>query len=602
MIHDQEHTWLRTRGNLYLNIRPVRGLNWRTTVGGAIEMGNNNHYTEAYNLGRTIFRDYDQLTIGKEEIFNYTANTVLNYQFSVSRHSFEIMGGAEVQDSWGNNYSLYGREFRDGLIIFDQSDVANRRLNGTKRDPVRWTSQFSRLNYVFDERYMLTANVRRDGSSVFPPGKRFGVFPSFSAGWRVSKEPFMDFMSDLVDLKFRFGYGSVGNASVAPFMYSSQFAAHNSYYVFGNQLQYGIIPAIFGSGNLQWESITTSNFGVDLYLLNYRLNITNDFYVKNTTDMLIHVNLPVSSGMGRGGNVLVNAGDIRNTGNDFSVQYRDQTGILKYNVGGNFSWNRHIVQNLEGQSITTGELGQFQTVEGQPMSMYEGYIVDGIWQENEVDDIIIFLLNNRTISEPSFYNPARHTAPGDFKFRDINGDGLINDDDRVKIGNPWPKFVYGFNLGAEVRSFDFFVFFQGVYGNDIYHYNKRVTNNLEGDYSFTYNALQRWTPENPNTGHPRLVYGDPNMNLTTSNSYYVEKGSYLRLKSLQLGYSLPARVQSRLDVERIRFYLSGQNLLTFTNYTGYDPEMSAGSNTDRNLDQGTYPQSRTFQFGIQFTF
>ena len=601
-IHDQLDTWYRTRGNLYFNIQPFRGLNWRTTVGGAVEMGHNYHYTERYDLGHTLSRDVDQLSISKRDVFSYTANSVLNYQFSAGNHSFEIMAGAEVQNSRGDNFNMSGQDFRDGLIIFNQADLLTRNLQGNKMDPTRWSSQFSRVNYVFDERYMLTFNIRRDGSSVFPPGKRFGVFPSFSAGWRITKEPFMDFLDDLMDLKFRVGYGSVGNASVAPFMYYSQYSGANIYYVFGDNLLTGILPSVFGAGDIMWESITTSNFGVDLYLLDFRLSITNDFYIKDTRDMLIHVDLPPSAGMGLNANTLINAGNIRNVGNDLSIQYRDNLGRFQYNIGGNFTWNRHKVRDLVDQQINMGELRQFTTIAGEPMSLYEGYIVDGIWQEDEIDEIIEFLIKNRKLTNPDAYNTSRYTAPGDFRFKDINGDGLINDDDRVKIGNPWPKFVYGFNLGFETRGFDFYAFFQGVYGNDLYHLNKRVTNNLTGDYSFTYNAFNRWTPENPDTDEPRIVYADPNANLTTSSTYFVEKGSYLRLKNMQIGYSLPARYQSRLEVDKIRVFLSGQNLLTFTNYTGIDPEISTGGNTNRNLDQGMYPQSRVYQFGVQFTF
>lgn len=601
-IHDQMDTWYRSRGNIYMNIQPAPGLNWRTTAGGAIEIRENDHYTERYDLGHTLSRDFDQLQINQQRVFSYTANSVLNYQISTDRQSFEIMAGVEVQDHRGDNYNLHGQDFRDGLIIFNQSDLETRNLTGNKIEPTRWSSQFSRVNYVYDERYMFTFNIRRDGSSVFPPGRRFGIFPSFSVGWRISREPFMDFLDDMMDLKFRLGHGSVGNASVAPFRYYSQYSGENVYYVFGNNLATGILPSVFGAGDIQWESITTSNFGIDLFLFDYRLSITNDLYIKDTRDMLIHVDLPPSSGMGLGGNTLINAGNIRNRGNDFSIQFRDHIGNFGYSLGANFSWNRHEVLDLVDQQINMGELRQFTTVAGEPMSLYEGFIVDGIWQEDEIDELIEFLIRNNQLSNAANWDPSRHTAPGDFRYRDITGDGLITANDRVKIGNPWPKFVYGFNMEFDIWGFDFHAFFQGVYGNDIYHLNKRVTNNLTGDYSFTYRAFDRWTPENPHTDEPRIVYADPNANLTTSSSYFVERGSYLRLKNMQIGYSMPARYRERLQVDRIRIFISGQNLLTFTDYTGMDPEIDTGGNTNRVLDQGMYPQSRIYQMGVQFGF
>ena len=601
-IQDQMETWYRVLGNIYVNIQPLKGLNWRTTFGGSVEMMNNEHYTEPYNLGHTLFRGFDRLAINKREYFNYTVNSVLNYGIEVNAHNIEAMVGAEIQNRSGDVYNLLAEEFRDGLIIFDQADPLRRTLQGHKVEPVRWLSQFGRVNYSYDRRYLFTFNIRRDGSSLFPPGNRFGIFPSFSMGWRITEESFMENLAQFMDLKIRAGYGAVGNASISPFSYFSQYSAAGNYYVFGGNLHTGIRASVFGVGNIRWESINTSNFGLDLYLLDYRLSITNDFYIKDTRDMLISVDMPPSAGMGHGGSTVINAGNIRNIGNDLSVGFRDQLGELTYSIGGNFSFNRHTVQDLVDQEINMGELRQFKTIAGQPMSFYYGYIVDGIWQEDELDDLIDWLLETNQLTSPENYNRHNYTAPGDFKFRDVNSDGIIDENDRVNIGNPWPKFVYGFNLGAEYQNFDFFAFFQGVYGNDIYHLNKRVTDNLTGDYSFTTRAFDRWTPDNPSTTQPRIVYGDPNGNLVTSSSYFVESGSYMRLKNLQLGYTLPANILKQLQIQKLRIYVSGQNLLTFTNYTGMDPEISTGSNTSKNLDVGMYPQSRTFLMGLQLTF
>lgn len=600
-IQDQVNTSYRVRGNVYLDIKPLKGLSWRTTIGGSIDMGNSRHYTERYDLGYTLARDFDRLSIGYSEGFGITGNSVLNYRFDVNKHNMEFMVGAEIQDYNGNSYTMIGEDFRDGLIIFDQSDPLTRELRGSKHNPTRWSSQFGRVNYGFDDRYLFTFNIRRDGSSIFSPGNRIGYFPSFSAGWRVTNESFMESLATYMDLKFRFGYGGVGNPSVAPFSYETQFSGGMIYYVFGGNLHTGVLPSVFGVGDLRWETIYTTNFGMDLHLFDYRLSITNDFYIKDTRDMLIYVDLPINAGMGLRGSTALNAGNIRNVGNDLNIQYRDRVGEFKYNLGGTLTFNRHKVQDLIDQEINLGELAQFKTVAGEPMSFYYGYVVEGIWQEDEIDEIIEFLIRNNKLGNPENYNRHNYTAPGDLKFKDINGDGLIDHRDRVNIGNPWPKMVYGFNLGSEYKGFDLYALFQGVYGNDIYHLNKRVTDNLVGDYSFTYNAFDRWTPERP-TNQPRIVYTDPNVNLSTSSSYFVERGSYLRLKNLQVGYTIPPRMLSRLQLERFRIYVSGQNLLTITNYTGMDPEISSGSNVARNLDQGMYPQSRTFMLGLQMTF
>ncbi|MBE0652840.1 MAG: TonB-dependent receptor, partial [Bacteroidales bacterium] len=598
----------RINGNMYVDIQPISGLSWKTTVGGYMNMGRNRIYTVPYYLAPTLEREFDRLNIGHSDNFGLIGNSILNYIFSIKNHSIELMTGAEIQDNTrGYSYSMQADDFSNNLIVFNQADPLTYNLRGEDRIPTRWISQFGRINYAFADKYLFTFNVRRDGSSIFSPGSRIGVFPSFSAGWRVTKEPFMQGLASLMDLKLRFGWGGVGNPSVAPFSYETQFNSSNVYYVFGNDiLQLGAMPSVFGVGNLTWETVYTTNFGIDINMLENRLSITNEFYIKDTEDMLIGVDLPMNAGMGTNGSTAINAGEIRNIGNDFSVQYRDQAGAFKYNLGGNLSFNRHTVLNLVGNEINMGELIQFRTVADQPMSYYWGFEVDGIWQEDELEELQEFLIQSGRLTAPEDYNTYNYTAPGDLKFRDLSGpdgkpDGLINEYDRVNIGNPWPKFVYGFNLSTEYKGFDLSAFFQGVYGNDIYHLNKRATDNLEGDYSFTYDALNRWTPENPNNEQPRIVYSDPNFNMRTSSSYFVEKGSYLRLKNIQLGYTLPASIMSKLKIDDLRIYVSGQNILTLTNYSGSDPEISTGSNVSKNLDEGIYPQSRTILFGIQLT-
>lgn len=602
MINDQLGKGQNINGNAYINIKPLKGLSWKSTFGGGVGWGHNKHYTEKYDLGYTLKRDVDVLDVGVSTGLNYTANTIVTYNSRIGRHLFEGMVGAEIQDSQGEYYSMHGEDFTDGLIIFDKSDVLQRSLGGAKNSPVRWSSQFARLNYNYNDRYLLTVNIRRDGSSVFPPGARYGLFPSFSAGWRISRESFMEGVAPWMDLKIRAGWGSVGNATVSPFQYYTQFGGSLIYYVFGNMLHTGAMPTIFGAGDLQWESINTTNIGFDLNLFDYRLTITNDFYLKDTKGMLIYVDLPPSAGMGLNANTLTNAGEIRNIGDDLSLQWRERKGDFSYSITSNFSWNRHEVVDLVDKTINSGSLRQFKTVEGQPMSYYEGFIVERLWQEGDEDEIINYLLKNNKLPNPAAYSTSKYTGPGDFKFKDINGDSLINDEDRTKIGNPWPKFVYGLNLTSEWKGIDFSIFFQGVVGNDIYHFNKSMTHNLAGDYSFTYAAFNRWTPENPDEDEPRIIYTDPNGNMSTSSSYFVEKGSYLRLKNLQIGYTLPLTISRKFQVDRLRVYLSGQNLLTITKYSGLDPELSTGSNTSKNMDSGFYPQSNMYQLGVQLTF
>ena len=601
----------RVVGTLYVDIKPFKGLTWRTSLGGNFGLQDNSLYIERYDF-LYITKDKDRLEHNLELRDSYVGNSVLTYNFSLGQHRVTAMAGVEIIDEEpGYNYNMSGEKIENGKITFSNTDPTLRTLEGSRSDMVRWVSEFGRVSYNFSDKYLFTFNIRADGTSKFARGKKIGVFPSGSAAWRITKEPFMADIARFADLKLRFGYGVVGNASFGNnYPYLATLRTQQIYYVFGNNynissLRLGMNPSVFANEDLKWESVYTTNAGFDLLLLNNQLEINSDFYIKNTRDMLIGVDLPNSAGLGNSASALINLGSVKNTGFDFQFNYKASIGEFSYTIGGNVSFNRSKVKSLNAdKTITTGELNQFYTAPGLPMSSYYGYITDGIWQATPGDTsaIIDRLIKAKKIKNRGQYNGKTNTAPGDLIYRDLNGDSIINKSDLALLGDPWPDFVYGLNISGEYKGFDISIFFQGVQGNEIFNLHKRVYENTYGDFSFTNNISGRWTPDNPSNTMPRLAYGDPNKNLTTSSSYFVEDGSYMRLKNLVIGYTLPLKVVDKIGFSRCRIYLSGQNLLTFTKYSGMDPEISGGSNTERVLDNGMYPQSRYYQVGAQVTF
>jgi TonB-linked SusC/RagA family outer membrane protein len=598
----------RVVGSIYVDVNPFKGLTWRTSIGANLSFLDKSAYISRYDF-LYITRDKDRLENNLELRDSYVGNSVLTYNFTRNRHSLTAMAGFEIIDEEpGHNYNMSGEDVQNGKITYTNTDITLRTLEGDYSDNIRWASGFGRLFYNFSDKYLFTFNIRADGTSKFARGNKIGVFPSGSAAWRITKEEFMSNIARFADLKLRFGYGVVGNASFKDgFPYLATLYSNKVYYVLGNNydisgLRTGMFADNFANEELIWESVYTTNAGFDLLLFHNRLEINADYYLKNTKDMLIPVNLPNSAGLGSDKDALINVGKVNNSGVDVQIRYKGNFGAFSYSVGGNISYNKTEVLSLNADDqITTGELSQFYTAPGLPMSSYQGYIVEGIWQATAEDTAAIVdrLITANTIKKKSQYNTKRNTAPGDLIYSDLNGDGLINKSDMAILGDPWPKYVYGLNFSGDYKGFDMTIFLQGVLGNEIYNLSKRVYENTYGDYSFTNEISERWTPDNPSNTNPRLAYGDPNKNLTTSSSYFVEDGSYMRVKNLVIGYTLPQQLVNKIGFVNCRIYLSGQNLLTFTKYTGMDPEIGGKSNVERVLDNGIYPQSRTYMVGLQ---
>ncbi|WP_257669393.1 SusC/RagA family TonB-linked outer membrane protein [Parapedobacter tibetensis] len=602
----------RINGNVYAELEPLPGLTLRGSFGANILAGRTQNFQEAFDYG-TQGDPINSLTHASDDVEEYNTNVVLTYANTLGKHDFSAMAGYERFQSDGTAFSAKALDFPVDVsysfaLASGEVDIVNRNTLGM----YRLASVFGRVNYTYSGKYLLTANVRRDGSSRFGPENRYGVFPSFSAGWRMIEEPFMQNIPVLSDLKLRAGWGILGSDRIADFIYSRTYNNIRSSYVFdatgvdGGTRSRGFYLSRFPNEEVKWEEVRQTNIGIDAGFLDGSITLTADYYIKKTTDMLFNVQLPLTSGIAAANvgpsSSPINVGQVSNRGFELALTYRKDFNDWNLNVTGNTSFNKNEIEQLNADDFLTGGAGGAAmsgynltiTETGHPMSMYWGWIADGIFQSDEE----INALNSQS---PTGNYQEEGTAAGDLKYRDMNGDGVITNDDRVHIGNPWPKMTYGLNVNVGYRGWDLSLFLQGVQGVELFNLNKAYSRTLYSDYNSTTDVYEAWTPENP-TEHPRLIATDPNGNFRKPSSYFVEDGSYLKLRNVQLGYTLPQPLMQRVGMTNTRVFVSAQNVLTLTKYSGLDPEL-AGGNTARGIDgQDQYPQTRLFSAGVQIGF
>ena len=452
----------------------------------------------------------------------------------------------------------------------------------------RLASLFARVSYNYDERYMLQATVRRDGSSRFGSNHRYGIFPSFSLGWNIMNEAFMESQRDwLNNLKLRFSWGTNGNDNIGDFAYTTLTTVGNtSNYYFGQTaaMTYGSKANRLANEDLKWEESEQTDLGVDFGLWNNKLTFSIDYYIKKTNGMIIEMPIPSYVGEAR---PLANVGDMENSGVEFELGYRWNIADVHFAVKGNASYLKNKLKNLGNDTgflnygISQFSDGGTRAENGQPFPFFYGYKTDGILQ---------------TQAEADAYNSKYGTSsnPGDFRFVDTNGDNKINSDDRTNIGNGVPDWTYGLTFDVDWRGFDFGVFFQGVHGADVFDATYRQ-DIASGNYPTW--VLQRWTGEGTSNKVPTL--GD-SKNWVCSDMY-IQDGSYLRLKNITLGYTLNPHLTSKIGISRLRIYGRAENLFTWTKYWGFDPEIGSGS-TSLGVDYGVYPQARTYTVGFNLSF
>ena len=531
-------------------------------------------------------------------------------------HHVAFTGVYEQQGTKGFGEQLKGNQSTNDIeTMFGATNVA---AFSTKSENLL-LSYVARVNYEFGGKYMLAAAIRRDGLSVWAPGNKFANFPSASVGWRVDQEPFMQTVKNISELKLRAGYGETGLNGIGIFakLPNSQLAndypwqavvsQNGALYPFNNTMPSGGNASFYNAISnldLEWEKTKQLNIGVDLGLLNNRVTLSADYYRRKTDNLMLNVPTPGSFGFATQG-VLANVGSMENNGLDLQLAYKKSVGDFKWDVTGNISFisNKVISLNTPNASIDQGGDQDFgggapitRTKAGEPIQSFYGYVVDGIFQ------------SDAEVTSSPFQTDK--TKAGDLKFRDISGpdgkpDGAITADDRTFLGNYLPDYSYSVNFSATYKNFDASIFFQGVQGSKIFNATRIISEGMARLFGSGTAVLNAWTPTNTNTNVPRAVSGDPNQNVRPSTRW-IEDGSYLRLKNIMIGYNIPSGfLQSFVKgaVSSFRVYVASQNLLTFTKYKGWDPEIGSKNTTLTNgIDYGQYPAARSFQFGVQVGF
>lgn len=498
-------------------------------------------------------------------------------------HDLNVMIGSSAQNNTFNYMSGSIKEF-----LSDN----NNQLNNGLLDPIiggsrnEWAllSFFGRVNYTFNNKYLLTATVRRDGTSRIASDNRWGTFPSFSAAWRISEEDFFNKSTFWNDVKVRAGYGVTGNQAVLD-TYAAAARLRTSQYVFNGNPVATLYPLVMPNPNIRWETIKQSNIGLDASVWDNRVNVTFDTYIKKTSDMLVSMVVPITTGYSDIYTPMINAGEVENRGWELTIGSQNLRGEFQWSSDFNISYNQNKIVKLHDDVPIY--FGYQSHTAGQPVSAFYGWKTNGLFQT--WDEV------NNYAYQFQGADPANSTAPGDIKFLDLNKDGVVNDYDRTYLGNPTPSWTFALGNRFSYKNFDLEVFLQGVAGNQIYNAN-RVT--LEGMYTVrnqTTKVLERWTGEGTSDEMPRAIYSDPNKN-TRNSDRFIEDGKYLRLKNVTFGYTVPESVLGRVGFSSLRFYFSGQNLLTWTNYSGFDPEIIGG------VDNSSYPITRNLSLGIDLRF
>lgn len=598
--NNPKNTVYRVLANVYGEISFLKHFKFRSAY--STEYANNEYsnYTPVYYVFAA------QQNPNVNSLTNYTYSTyirqftnTLTFDKKIKEHAFSAMLGSEtyavtykslqatVKDIPSNDPNVM---FIDNARTKDNAAAAKGITTENKQ-----ASGFARLNYNFLERYLLTFNVRMDGSSKFTRGHRWGVFPSVSAGWRVTEEPFMKNVKVLNNLKLRMGWGQIGNeGSVDAYSYAT-FASSGSNYLFGGVFVPGFSFNSAGNTELKWEKTTTTNLGIDFALFNSKLSGTVEFFNKITSDMLMRVPVPGQTGMQEP--PFQNAGKMRNRGLEISLQYKNYDHPVGYSVGANFTTIQNRVLDLGANNANIDGASFMNTVHltrttvGRPIAQFYGLKTNGLFQNWD---------------EVHAQTAQKNVAPGDVRYKLVNKDNLFSSENYTYLGSPLPKFSYSFNAAASYKGFDLSVALQGVYGNKIYNGPSTYTRSTQNlSYNYARDMIKRWRGEGTQTDarYPRLGGLDANNSILQSDRY-LEDGSYLRIKMVQLGYTLPVTLTTKIGIKSVRIYINAQNLYTFTKYTGLDPEigMKGGEDPlDIGVDRGYYPMPRLYSIGMNVT-
>lgn len=598
IINEQNYRMkgFRMLSNISLEWEIIKGLKFKTTGGAELGYDYNNSYIPKYKWGMNESKNTMQtVTSAYEQL--YLWDNTLNYDKAFGKHRINAMIGTSYQE--------YKKESVSAAGSGRASELTTELDNATKATDVggnsyRWAlmSYMARLHYSYDDRYLLTATFRADGSSKFGKDNRFGYFPSFAAAWNIGNEAFMQSVKPVSLLKLRAGYGQTGNQNIGAYAFADKLSV-NGVYNFGSQRGFEsnlvnlIYPYLLSNPSVKWESVEQYNVGLDIGFLQNRIVVNLDFYVKNTRDMLTKKPVPQTSGtsLEQADWPPVNIGKVLNRGFEFTVNTKNFVGEFKWETSLNMSFNHNEVVSIGGPEILNGVS---LIREGQPINSFYGYELGGIYQT--LDEVFTGPVMENRAPDKASHNPYKNTSPGDMWFVDVDGNGEINDLDRTVIGNPSPDCIFGFNNTFSYKNFDLSIFFQGALGNQVWNGVRASHESMNSTYNQLATTLERWTGEGSSYSMPRAIYADPNNN-SRASTRWLEDGAYAKLKNLTFGYTLPEKWIRKAKMKALRLYVSLDNLCTITNYSGLDPEAGLSG-----LDYGVYPSARTYMFGVSVKF
>ncbi|MBC7653362.1 MAG: TonB-dependent receptor [Oligoflexus sp.] len=586
--------------NFFADFNLVKNLKFKTTFGSFNNSDRNGNFIPTtLNAGRLVGGEG---LINQSNRLSYLSENFLTYSNTFAKkHNVTLLGGASYQKFRAEDYGARSQSFLTNSVSYWNLGSGAVSLPGNSSlTESQLASLYGRLNYNFDDRFLFTFNTRYDGSSNFSKNNKWAFFPSGALAWNMHNEKFMQNINAISSFKWRVSYGLTGNQAINPYQTLAGFSSVFS--VIGNSPVNAVRPTSIANDDLKWETTAQQNIGIDVGLINNRINFTADYYKSITSDLLFNVPLPQYTGYS---SQLQNIGKIQNSGLEFTLGTKNLTGTFTWNTDFNISFNRNKVlelpkgndilyANAPGHMVGIGQTSQILRV-GQPIGTFFGWIYDGVYQTGDT-----FLTGG-----------GFEQVAGGEKFRDISGkkdnngsplftpDGIINNDDRAIIGNPNPKFTYGINNDFGFKNFDLNVFFQGSQGNDILSYTLLELETISGRNNATTEALNRWTPTNTDTNVPIASA----TRSQRASSRFVFDGSYIRLKNIALGYTLPKTTANKFKMQSLRVYVSAQNILTSTKYRGYDPEVNyRSSNLNAGVDYASYPNAKSVTAGINVGF
>ena len=571
--------------NLTAELTFTKWLKFKSTFGYDAKFWFIDNFTPKYNWKPTPTEETSRYKSDNKSFTYLWDNYFLFDHTFAEKHRVGLMAGMSAQ--WNTNDYLNAQK---NVFMFDNVHEMD---NGEEMyaiggNETEWAllSYMARVNYSYEDRYLLTATIRRDGSSRFGKKHRWGTFPSVSVAWRASQEKWFPKNDYINDLKVRAGYGVTGSqASVGNYSYLASY--NTSVYPFGisSGNQTALVSSTLANPYIHWEEVAQTNIGFDASLFNSRVMFSFDAYLKETRDMLVKASIPITSGFEDTTTTYTNAGKVRNQGIEMSLHTINLTGELGWETNLTATYNKNKIKDLNSDvPYYINQINNsYVTVlaKDYPINVFYGYVTDGIFQNQ---------------SEVNTHAVQPGAEPGDIRFRDLNNDGVINDSDRTVIGNPNPSWLFSMNNSLSYKGFELSVFLQGIAGNKIYNANNIDNTGMAAAYNQTTDVLKRWQGEGTSNSMPRAVFGDPNQNTRVSDRF-VENGSYLRLKNITLSYTFPKQWLQKAQIENARLSLSCENVATITGYSGFDPEVGING-----IDQNRYPISRTFSLGLNFNF